>query len=424
MNRVSVSGIGAVTPLGLSFADTFESLLAANSGVATVANDRIATLVPGALAAAVSPSFDGKVGRLEASLDRATQLALAAARAALADAGLDDWSRVDATTLDRSRVGVYVGTGLGGAHSLDPLYLRLHARVLGVEKGDPASMHPLTVPRIMPNAAASWLSIEQGLRGPTSTFTVACSSSAVALGEAVRAIRHGYVDAVVVIGTEAFLTPGAYTAWNALRVMARPDATDVSTSCKPFDRNRSGFVLGEGAAALVLEREDIARSRGARSRGIVAGYGTSSDASHITLPSRDGQVAAMRQAMNECRLSPSDIQYVNAHGTATVAGDVTETESIKEAFGAHAFDLAMSATKSMHGHLIGAGGALEFAIALEAMRTGSLPPTANLVDPDPRCDLDYVPRQARHGAPLSAVMSNSFAFGGTNVSLVAHRAEW
>ena len=423
MNRVSVSGIGAVTPLGLSFGDTFESLLSARSGVAPIANDRIATLVPGALAAAVSPTFDARVGRLEAGLDRATQLALAAAREALADAGLGDWSKVD-SVLDRARVGVYVGTGLGGAHSLDPLYQRLFARIHGVEKGDAGSMHPLTVPRIMPNAAASWLSIEQGLRGPTSTFTVACSSSAVALGEAVRAIRHGYVDAVVVIGTEAFLTPGAFAAWNALRVMARPDPADVASSCKPFDKNRSGFVLGEGAAALVLEREDIARSRGARSRGIVAGYGISSDASHITLPSRDGQVAAVRQAMNECRLSPSDIQYVNAHGTATAAGDATETESIKEAFGSHAANLAVSSTKSMHGHLIGAGGALEFAIALEAMRTGSLPPTANLVDQDPQCDLDYVPRQARHGAPLSAVMSNSFAFGGTNVSLIAHRAEW
>jgi 3-oxoacyl-(acyl-carrier-protein) synthase len=417
--KVVITGLGAVTALGLSFEDTFKSLLNGESGVSPAKEDILA-IVPGALAASVSKEFVKAVPRTESLLDRATQFGLAAAREAIADAAFQP------TAAECGRVGVYVGTGMGGADSLDPMYSKLIARRLKAEVGDPASVHPLAVPRIMPNSTASWLSIYQGYRGPTYTYSVACSSSAVALGEAYRSILHGYADAIVVIGTESFLTPPSFAAWNALRVMAATDEEDLKASCKPFDRKRTGFVLGEGAAAVVLESEEFAARRGRRIYGSVVGFGCTSDASHITLPSRDGQSAAMRialQELSENGLSPTDIGYVNAHGTATPAGDVTETESMKDAFGPHAAHLAISSTKSMHGHLIGAAGALEFAVSIKAMVTGSIPPTANLRDQDPACDLDYVPVTARHGLGLKAVMSNSFAFGGTNASLIALRAD-
>jgi 3-oxoacyl-[acyl-carrier-protein] synthase II len=246
----------------------------------------------------------------------------------------------------------------------------------------------------------------------------------VAVGEAYRAIRHGYLDAALVMGTEAMLSAGSLMAWNALRVMAKPVPTDVASSCRPFALDRTGFVLGEGAAALVLESEARVRQRaqaGWACYGHLCGYGSSSDADHLTAPSQEGQVRAMRAAFQEAAIDPSEVGYLNAHGTATDAGDVVETLSIREVFGAHASALAVSSTKSMHGHLIGAGGALEFGLALLAMQSGSIPPTAHLHVPDPRCDLDYVPLVARHGGHLKAVMSNSFAFGGSNASLLARR---
>jgi len=217
------------------------------------------------------------------------------------------------------------------------------------------------------------------------------------------------------------LTPGTLMAWNALRVMAKPDPVDASRSCRPFALHRSGFVLGEGAAALVLESEARAHQRQARVLAELSGYGCSSDAEHLTAPTVLGQVAAMRQALEEAQLAPQDVQYLNAHGTATDAGDVTETQSIHAVWGASARQLAVSSTKALHGHLIGAGGAMEFALSVMAMNSGSLPPTAHLDQPDPRCDLDFIPLQARHGCDVRAVMSNSFAFGGSNASLIARR---
>jgi 3-oxoacyl-[acyl-carrier-protein] synthase II len=238
-----------------------------------------------------------------------------------------------------------------------------------------------------------------------------------------RAIQHGYLDAAIVIGTEAMLTPGGMVAWNALRVMAKPDEVDPARSCKPFAANRTGFVLGEGAAALVLEAEGRAMKRRGAAHALLAGYGTSSDAHHLTAPSVEGQVTAMRQALSEAGLTAAQIQYLNAHGTATDAGDVIETQSIRAAFGDAANRLAVSSTKAVHGHLIGAGGAAELALAIMAMKTGAIPPTAHLDHADPRCDLDFVPLQARHGCDIRAVMSNSFAFGGANASLVARRID-
>ncbi len=417
--QVAVTGMGAVTGLGRSLQDTFARLLQAQSGVVRLTG-AVGEHCVDALGVPVPAAFDATVPRAEVQLDRATQLGLNAARQALADAALspDDHNS--------HRVGVCVGTGLGGLHTLEPLYERLFARLHGVQPGDAMSVHPLSVPRIMPSALASWLSIQHGFKGPAHTYSVACASSAVAIGEAYRSILHGYADAVLVVGAESFLTLGSYAAWTALRAMARPDAGNAAASCKPFDKDRSGFVLGEGAAALLLERAELARRRGATVQAEVVGYGSSSDATHITLPNAAGQAAAMRAALAEAQrhgVASDTIGHINAHGTATPAGDVAEAESIRLAFGAHAPRLLVSATKALHGHLIGAAGALEFALAIQALRTGSVPPTAHLHNPDPRCDLDCVPLHARHGQQLHAVMSNSFAFGGSNVALIARRAE-
>lgn len=419
MNRVLVTGMGMISPLGASLAASFESALAAKSAVCLAPAELCAGL-PHLLHAPVATDPAKLLDRAHAGLDRAAQLAMVAAEQAMSDAGLDESLKDDAQA--NARFGVYVGVGFGGAHTLDAMYGRyfqaLHSAA-GAAKA--AVMHPLSVPRMMANAAAAAVSMRYGLRGTSNTYAVACASSAVAAGEALRAIRHGYLDAAIVIGTEAMLTPGGMVAWNALRVMAKPDEADPSRSCKPFARNRNGFVLGEGAAAIVLEAEDRAVKRRRTAHALLAGYGTSSDAHHLTAPSVEGQVAAMHQALAQAGLAPAQIQYLNAHGTATDAGDVIEAQSIRAAFGDAASQLAVSSTKAVHGHLIGAGGAAELALAIMAMKTGAIPPTAHLDEADPRCDLDFVPLQARHGCDISAVMSNSFAFGGSNASLVACR---
>lgn len=407
-----VTGLGMISSLGLNAKDTFQSLLDGKSGIA-IANPEITELVAGALAASVPTGFEALVLRAEAGLDRATKLGIAAAKEALADA------KFEVSPGQNFRVGVYVGIGMGGASTLDDLYTRLFRKKFKIDHGDPAVVHPLVVPRIMANATAGIISINNGFRGPTNTYSVACASSAVAIGEAYRAIKHGYADAVLVVGTESMLVPGAFAAWHALRVTAAPIKENVAASCRPFSKDRTGFVLGEGAAALLLENEASALRRGRKPYASIVGFGCTSDATHITLPSREGQTEAMRLALAESGLPADAIGYINAHGTATTAGDITETESIKSVFGKSAKNLAISSTKSMHGHVIGAGGALEFGISLLALSTGSIPPTANLEAPDPECDLDYVPLTARHNQDLHAVMSNSFAFGGTNAALIA-----
>jgi 3-oxoacyl-(acyl-carrier-protein) synthase len=414
LQRVVVTGIGLLTPLGLTRQASFDRLLRAEGAVRPAAPE-ITHWLPNALAAEVDPSFAQPLDRNEQGLDRATQFALLASREALADARSQAWD------LDPDRVGVYAGIGLGGATTGEALYKRLQESLQAGR--NPTVMHPLSVPRLMPNAASAAISMAHRLRGPTHTYSVACSSSAMALGEACRTIRHGYADAIVVVGAEAMNVPGVFMAWNALRVMAKPHPDNPTASCRPFDKSRSGFVLAEGAAALVLETAESALRRGATVYGEVCGYGTSSDAEHLTLPSSAGQYRAIRMALDEAGMAPEAIHYLNAHGTATEAGDVIESETIGQVFGDYARRLPVSSTKALHGHLIGAAGATEFAFSLLALRSGSIPPTAYLEDPDPRCTLDYVPREARHGQNLRAVMSNSFAFGGSNVSLIARRYE-
>ncbi|OYY52366.1 MAG: beta-ketoacyl synthase [Polaromonas sp. 24-62-144] len=418
MRKVTIRGIGMVTPLGLNRATSFESALQARSAIGP-APDAITRLLPDALAAQVGAAFETGQTRAVAGLDRATQFALVAAQEALVDAGFE------ANDFQKGRTGVHVGIGMGGAHTLDALYTRFFEQLqrAAAENRDPTVIHPLAVPRMMANSGAAAVSMQHKLRGQTFTYSVACASSSVAIGEAYRALRHGYIDTAIVIGTEAMLTPGSYVAWNALRVIAKKHGSGLEASCRPFDAERNGFVLGEGAAALVLQAEGAEPTCSRAAYAELCGYGTTSDGVHITLPSADGQIRAMQAALAECGLPPESIGYLNAHGTATAAGDVVETESIKGAFGAHAYRLAISSTKAVHGHLIGAGGALEFALSVLALESGNIPPTAHLDNPDPRCDLDFVPSVARRLVPLEAVMSNSFAFGGTNVSLIARKFE-
>ncbi|MEQ6292157.1 beta-ketoacyl-[acyl-carrier-protein] synthase family protein [Vogesella sp. GCM10023246] len=414
MAKVLITGMGAISPLGADLPTSFAQALAGHCAVGA-ATPEIAKWLPNVLLAQAAAEPAGLLDGKHAGLDRASQFALVAANEALAAANFG------AEAADTRRVGVYVGIGFGGAHTVDGLYDRFQAAVHSDGKRNPVMVHPLSVPRMMANAPAAAISMGYGLRGPSHTYTVACASSSVAIGEAFRAIRDGYLDAAVVVGCEAMLTPGAMLAWNALRVMAKPHATDPARSCRPFSQDRSGFVLGEGGAAIVLESEARASARGQQALAELCGYGSSSDAAHLTAPSSAEQIHAMQQALDDAGLRPQDIQYLNAHGTATDAGDVTETASIRGVFGTAAEQLAVSSTKAMHGHLIGAGGILEFALSVLAMRSGSLPPTATLEQPDPRCDLDYIPLQARHGRDVRAIMSNSFAFGGSNVSLVAKR---
>ncbi|MDE2119551.1 MAG: beta-ketoacyl-[acyl-carrier-protein] synthase family protein [Betaproteobacteria bacterium] len=409
-----VTGTGMLSPLGTDLARSFAAALAGRSAV-RLAPPELDAGLPGMLVARAAAEPGALLEPADAGLDRATQLALVAARQAL------DEARLAPHPHDAQRIGVFVGIGFGGACSLDAMFTRYFQLLLGDEASRRRAtvVHPLTVPRLMANAAQALVSMRHGLRGMGNTFSVACSSSAIAAGEALRAIRHRYLDAAVVIGTEAMLTPGSLVAWNALRVLARADARDPAASCRPFDRRRTGFVLGEGAAALVLESEERAESRGARPLAELAGYGASSDAHHLTAPSVDGQVAAMRQALDDAGLVPSDIGYVNAHGTATELGDVIEAQSLAQVFGAAPHGPAVSSTKAVHGHLIGAGGVTELLLAIQAMRCAALPFTANLLDPDPRCAVDLVAHEPRLGLRVDAVMSNSFAFGGSNASLVA-----
>ncbi|MEZ5644278.1 MAG: beta-ketoacyl-[acyl-carrier-protein] synthase family protein [Burkholderiaceae bacterium] len=417
LSRVWVTGMGVFSPLGGDLTSSFDSAVAGRSAIRPAPSD-VCEWMPQSLAA-MAPDPAPLLDRQAQALDRATQLAMVASQQALDQSGL----LAGTEPADRDRIGVYGGIGFGGAHTIDALYRRFQQALAShAQTGrNPTVMHPLSVPRMMPNAPVAAISMKHGLRGSTYTFSVACASSAVALGEAMRAIRHGWLDAAVVFGTEAMITQGAFMAWNALRVLAQPDAGNLERSCRPFDRRRSGFVLGEGAACLVLERADLARRRQAAPLAELCGYGTSSDAAHLTAPSQDGQERAIRAALHDAGMTPGDIGYVNAHGTATDAGDPIEAQSIRSVFGDHAAQLPVSSTKAVHGHLIGAAGALEMALSIQAMNTGWLPPTAGLEDPDPACPVKHVAGEAIEAPGVGAVLSNSFAFGGSNACLIARR---
>jgi 3-oxoacyl-[acyl-carrier-protein] synthase II len=342
-------------------------------------------------------------------LDRVSQLALVAAEQALRSAAIELEDDERATT------GVFLGTGMGGAASTDDGYSTLYQH-------NSDRLKPYTVLMTMNNAAASWIGIEHALSGPNLTFSTACSSSAVAIGEAWLRIRSGAAPLMVAGGAEAPLTFGTLKAWEALKTLATEDAEDPSASCKPFSKDRSGLVLGEGAAVLLLEEREHAVRRGATVYGEIVGYGLSTDGAHITRPTVDGQARAMQLALDSASIPAAAIDYINAHGTATLQNDAVETAAIRRVFGASADRVAVSSSKSMHGHLLGAAGAVELVATLLAVRNGAIPPTLNLRVPDPECDLDYVPNVARRYQSIEHAMTNSFAFGGTNAVLVCRRA--
>jgi len=401
-----VTGLGVVSPIGNTAGEFFDALVHARSGVRSIppelqeaGTDLVAGLVEFNSAAHWPP-------HQSAQFDRATQFALVAAKQALTESGYAPSEEESYST------GVYWGTGLGGAHAIEDSYRQLY-----IGNG---RVRPTTVVLGMNNAAAGQISIANGLRGPIVNYSTACSSSATSVGEAFRAIRDGYAEAVVAGGSEALVTAGNLRAWDAMQALSHADARDPSRSCKPFSANRNGIVLVEGAAALMLESEQSARKRNAPIVAEIVGYGNAADAKGISKPECAGQVRAMRAALADARVGAQDVGYLNAHGTATLIGDVVETAAIRATFGRAAETLAVSSTKALHGHLMGATGAIEFVAALCALNRGVMPPTAHLECPDPACDLDYVANEAR-ARSLEVVMSNSFGFGGMNSVLVARR---
>jgi len=409
--RVVITGLGIVSPVGCTPEQFFTNLMAGHSGIKHLQHDFIDQLAIriGAPVEDFKPTDHFSKIQLT-GIERFSQMALVAAGQAVQDAQL---------VLEASeypRAGVYMGSCLGGAATLEEGYVEVFKR-------DNPRIKPLSVLLSMNNAAASHISIKHHLQGANITYSTACASSAIAIGEAYRQIKHGYADVMLAGGAEAMLTLGAMKAWEALRTLAHEDATDPGASCKPFSRDRSGLVLGEGAAVLVLEDAERAIKRGAKIYGELVGYDCSSDSNHLTKPDAAGQTRTILNALRDAGLQPQDIDYINAHGTATLAGDIEETHAIKQAFGSHAAHIPVSSTKSMHGHLMGATGAVEFMAAVLALQNQAIPPTINLHHPDPECDLDYVPNQGRTGIQLDTVMSNSFAFGGTNAVLIAKRFE-
>ena len=407
MRRVVITGMGIISPIGNSCEDFFNNLSAGRSGIR-----RMSSYFANGLSTKIAAEADFDAGayfskKTARTLDRVSQFAVVAASQAWQDAALDLPGE------EKRRAGVYLGTGMGGARTLEDSYAQLF-------KQNARRLHPLTVVMAMNNAAASYISMAHGLKGSCLTFSTACSSSAVAIGEAFRQIKHGYADIMLAGGTESLLTLGVMMSWESIGTLAL-EAEDPSTSCRPFSKDRTGFVLGEGAAMLVLESLDRAQARGARIYGELIGYGSTADADHITKPSVEGQAYAIQTALEEARISPEDIDYINAHGTATIANDLAETQAIKKVFGKRAYHIPISSTKSMHGHLLGAAGAVELVASVLSLKHQTAPPTATLMLPDPECDLDYVPVKARTGLDLKTVMSNSFAFGGTNAVLIVRK---
>ncbi|HET7705576.1 MAG TPA: beta-ketoacyl-[acyl-carrier-protein] synthase family protein [Thermoanaerobaculia bacterium] len=401
MTRVAITGIGIISALGRGKAETLEALRHGRSGIrpitsidATALNCRIAGEVP-------PGSIEGE-GRAQ---DRFTRLALLAASECAEQA---DYASLG---LEPHRVGVLIGTGLGGCETLDASYRRIY------KEGSPR-VPPTSIASTMYNAAASAISTAHQARGVSYAVVSACASSAHAIGLAAQTIASGQADAMFAGGADAPLTIGVIRGWESMRVLSI-DNEHPERACRPFSANREGLVLAEGAAVFLLEDFDHARRRGRPILGEIVGFGATSDAGHVTDPSAEGASRAMRIAMGKS--DPAAVGYINAHGTATRANDVTETRAIKDVFGDRASRIAVSSTKSMHGHAMGASGAIEIACSLLALNEGFIPPTINLEEPDPACDLDYVPNAARP-AEVGTFLSNSFGFGGLNAVVMVRTA--
>ncbi len=401
MRRVVITGMGCVSALGPSATATWAAMREGRPGIGpllglgdTTLRTAIAAQAQGFVAA---QHFDDK--RL-VLLDPVSQYALVAAREAVAQSGVTfEGERGE-------RTAVVIGTGIGGASTQDQMARRLYG------EGNPR-VHPMAIVRVMPNAPASQISLEFGLRGPTFAVASACASSNHALGQALMLLQTGSADAALAGGVEACITVGTVKAWEAMRVMA-------DDTCRPFSKGRRGLVLGEGAGVFVLETLEHAQARGAAILAELVGAGMTADAADIVMPDASGAARAMRLALYQGGLALQEVDYINAHGTGTAANDATETRAIRALFGAHADDLAVSSTKSMHGHALGGGGAIELVAVIGALREGVLSPTINYLEADPECDLNVVPNTAQE-RPVRAALSNSFAFGGLNAVLALRR---
>ncbi len=403
-DSVWITGIGACSALGPDAASFADALAQGRSGIALQPGDP-ARGVPPFAAAAVTLALGEDMPPAQRNLhDRHSLMALHAAHEAWTQSGLPAAPPVP------ERSAVAWGTGLGGSNALQQSYGE------HLTKETPR-IHPYTVVRVMSNSAASHLAMKYGLKASMLTISNACASSAQAIGEALMLLRQGRADMALVGGSEAMLNPGSVAAWQAMGVMAPPDPDDPPRSCRPFDDGRRGLVLGEGAAALVLETASHARARGASALAVLAGYGHSVDAVHLSRPDADGQERALRAALADAGIEPARVGYVNAHGTATDVGDAVEAESLARVFGARG--VPVSATKALHGHLIGAGGALELVACVQALQRRALPPNAHVRDSTLEAQVDLI-RASRAFDPAQAMVSNSFAFGGSNVSLVIH----
>ncbi|HUP02758.1 MAG TPA: beta-ketoacyl-[acyl-carrier-protein] synthase family protein [Bryobacteraceae bacterium] len=402
MRRVAITGVGAICALGRDAAEVAGSLRAGRCGIVPIRTVDVSTLrfQNGAEITGYShtPYFEDRKADF---MDRFAQFAVIAAREAAADAGIE-W-----TQEQRDTAAIVTGSCVGGQMAQDVGFQEVYK--LGHNR-----VHPLTIPRTMHNAGASHISMEFGITGPAFTISTACSSAGHAIGQAFWMVRSGAADLAITGGSEAPFSFGILKAWEAMRVVS-PD------TCRPFSKDRRGMVLGEGAAMFVIEPLEAARARGAKIHAEIVGVGMSSDACHITQPSSEGAARAMRAALRDAGIAPEQVGYINAHGTATAANDIAECAAIRLVFGAHAGKLPVSSTKSMHGHALGAAGAIECLAAVTALRDGILPPTANFNEPDPECNLDVIPNVARQ-AQVEYALSNSFAFGGLNAVLALRKA--
>ncbi len=413
LRRVVVTGLGALTPVGLTAEESFSALLRGQSGIGPITRfnlEGFTCKIAGQL-----EGFDPTrwmTPREARTMDPFIHHAIAATQMAMEDAGL---GRLEGELADRT--GCYIGAGLGGIASLENTHASLMA------KGPRHGISAYFVTQIIVNLAPGQVAIRWNARGPNMSHVSACASSAHSIGEAMRAIQYGTCDLMIAGGTEATITPLGVGGFCSMKAVSTRNDEPTKAS-RPFDLDRDGFVMGEGAGVLILEELEHARKRGARIHAELVGYGLSGDANHITAPAAEGEGGqrAMKMALADARLAPEAVGYINAHGTSTPVGDVLETLAIKRVFGEHARRLAVSSTKSMTGHLLGAAGAVEGVFSVLALTRSVLPPTINLDKPDPACDLDYVPHHPRE-VRVQAAMSNSFGFGGTNATLVFARLD-
>ena len=404
--RVVVTGLGTINPLGNNVSDTWNNLINGISGIDYISSFETDEL-PVTFAGEVK-NFDANdyMGKQHArKLDRSGHLSIYATEEALKDAGFNTEERLGAD------VGIVFGTGIGGIGATEEA-------VRTYDKRGPSRINPLAITQLMPNSSTGQVAIKFGIEGPSLTITTACAASANALGEAKNMIQNGIVDMVIAGGTESGTTAMTIGAFAQIKALSTNNE-NPKKACKPFDKDRDGFVMGEGSTVLVMESEESAINRGADIYGYVSGYGASTDAHHITAPAEGGRgaVNAMKKALLDAELTPSDIDYINAHGTSTPANDKNETAAIKTVFGEKAYDINISSTKSMTGHLLGGGGAFESLVSLLSLKNNIIPPTINLNNPDEECDLNYPPNSAIE-KDLSTAMSNSFGFGGHNGALV------